>query len=634
MALGEPLPSLLPEGVVTFMLTDIEGSSRLWERDADAMHTAISVHDELVARAIAETGGVRPVEQGEGDSVVVAFEHASQAVACALEIQRGLHEADWPSGCELRVRLALHSGEALLRDAGNYVEPVLNRCARLRAVAHGGQTLLSRATYELVAERLPEGASLRPLGSHRLRDLARAEEVFELAHPDLPSAFPPLDSLDALPNNLPLALSSFVGRELELDELARLLGKDRLVTLTGAGGCGKTRLALQATSESLERFPDGAWWVDLAPLAEEELVGAAVAGALGVRPLPGMTELQACTAYLASRRALLVLDNCEHLAVACASAVEELLMGASEVVVLATSRAPLGVTGETDWRVPPLSLPGEEGEGLADSDAVALFVERAAKVRPGFALTDENVTSVARLCRDLDGLPLAIELAAARLRMLTPEQISTGLADRFRLLTGGPRTALERHQTLRASVDWSYELLSEPERVLLRRLAVFSGGFTLEAAEKVCAGEGIARDQILDLLSSLAEQSLVIAEERGSTERYRLLETVRQYGLEKLAEAGEEGRLRSRHRDFFLALAEEAGPQLETARQPEWLEHPDPEAANLAAAVDHALCTDPPLALRFCAALYRWWSDRGRLAEAELAQSRALEATGDREPAL
>ena len=320
----------LPKGVVTFLLTDVEGSSRLWEADAAAMRAAISLHDELLERAVAASRGVRPLEQGEGDSVVVAFGHASQALACALELQRGLRAAEWPADCELRVRVALHSGEALLRDARNYVGPALNRCARLRALAHGGQTLVSRTTYELVVEDLPEATSLRPLGPHRLKDLGRAEEVFELAHPELPSGFPPLRSLEALPNNLPLQLSSFVGRERELAELGRLLADHRLITLTGAGGCGKTRLALQAASETLERFPDGAWWVELAPLGEEELVGAAIAEALGVRPLPGMTELQAAGAYLARRRALLILDNCEHLAGAGAEAAEALLGGIAD----------------------------------------------------------------------------------------------------------------------------------------------------------------------------------------------------------------------------------------------------------------------------------------------------------------
>ncbi len=642
--LGEPPSASLPEGVVTFLLTDIEGSSRLWEEDPTAMRAAISVHDELLERSVAATGGQRPLEQGEGDSAVVAFSEASRALLCALELQRQLQTAEWPDGCELRVRIGLHSGEPMLRDPRNYVGPALNRCARLRAIAHGGQTLVSRATHELVADALPEGTGLRALGALRLRDLARAEEVFELTHPALPSGFPPPRSLDALPNNLPVQLSSFIGRKRELREVGRLLSDHRLITLTGAGGCGKTRLAVQAASETLERFPDGAWWVELAPLADERLVGAAIAEALGIRPLPGMTELQAAGAHLASRQALVILDNCEHLAQACAKAAEALLGAAPQVAVLATSRAPLAVSGETEWRVPSLSLPGtgdgEQEEALAGSaeangasDAVALFTERAG-ARSELGLSAEDAASVATICNELDGLPLAIELAAARVRILSVKQIADGLSDRFRLLSGGPRTATPRLKTIRASVDWSHELLSDQERVLLRRLAVFAGGVTLEAVDEVCVDDGLEREAVLDLLASLVDQSLVLAEERDSAVRYRLLETVRQYGLERLAEAGEEETLRARHRDAFLALAEEAGPQLETGAQREWLDLLDPEAANLAAAIDYALASDPPLALRFCAALRGWWRARGRFAEAELAHSSSLEACGNAEPAL
>jgi predicted ATPase/DNA-binding CsgD family transcriptional regulator len=440
------------------------------------------------------------------------------------------------------------------------------------------------------------------------------------------------------PHNLPVQLTSFVGRERELGELREALAATRLLTLTGPGGCGKTRLALQAASEVLDRFAGGVWWVELAPLGDGRLVGAAIAEALGVRPLPGVTELQAACAYLASRRALVVLDNCEHVLQPCAEAGEALLQASRGVVVLATGRAPLGVGGETDWRVPSLSLPKPgtalSTEALARSDAVSLFLERARDVRPGFAVTDGNAEALARICSDLDGLALAIELAAARVRMLAVEQIATGLSDRFRLLTGGPRTASERHQTLRASVEWSHDLLSADEQVLLRRVSVFAGGFTLEAAEEVCAGDGIERDRLLDLLAALVDQSLVLAEERGSAVRYRLLETVRQYGVERLADAGEEVAVRAHHRGYFLQLAEEAGPRLETGEQRAWLELLDPEAANLAAAIDYALRSEPPLALRFSAALYRWWWVRGRFAEGERAHARSLAAAGDADPAL
>jgi predicted ATPase/DNA-binding NarL/FixJ family response regulator len=438
----------------------------------------------------------------------------------------------------------------------------------------------------------------------------------------------------AQPHNLPEQLTSFVGRERELAELGKELRSSRLVTLTGAGGCGKTRLALEAASNARDRFPDGAWWVDLAPLRDEQLVGAAIAEALGVRPLPGVTPLQAAGAYLASRRALVILDNCEHLLGACAEAAETLAQAAPDLVVLATSRAPLGVGGETDWRVPSLSLPTDGAESLARSDAARLFLERARRARPGFEASGENAESVAAICTELDGLPLAIELAAARLRILSVTQIADSLSERFRLLSGGLGTAPPRLQTMRASVEWSYELLSDQERALLRRLAVFAGGFNLTAVDAVCAGDRVGHEAVLDLLASLVDQSLVLAEERDSEVRYRLLETVRQYGLERLAESGEEGAARDRHRDHFLALAEQAAPHLDTARQPEWLRILDPEAANLAAAIEYALFSEPELALRLCVALHRWWFARGRFAEAELAHSRSLKACGDAEPGL
>jgi predicted ATPase/DNA-binding CsgD family transcriptional regulator len=438
------------------------------------------------------------------------------------------------------------------------------------------------------------------------------------------------------PRALPVALTSFVGRERELAELDAVLAQARLVTLTGPGGGGKTRLALELAAARLERLSVEVWWVDLASLADERRVGAAVAQALGVRPLPGRSEVQAACAYFASRRALVVLDNCEHLLSGCAETVAALLRAAPGLGVLATSRARLGVEGEVVWPVPPMSLPqaARSGGAFAGSDAVELFVERARQARPGFALSDDNAACVAEVCARVDGLPLAIELAAARLRMLSVEQIATGLTDRLRLLSGGPQTASRRQQALYASLQWSHDLLSPGERVLLRRLSVFSGGFTYEVAERVCAFGAVAPERLLDLLGSLIDQSLVLTAEQGSVMRYRLLETMREFAGERLAGAGEQASLRIRHRDAFLDLAERASPQLESGRQREWLTLLDAEAANLVGAIDHALRTDVERALRFCAALYRWWGARGRFAEAELFHSRALEACGDRDPAL
>ena len=417
------------------------------------------------------------------------------------------------------------------------------------------------------------------------------------------------------PNNLPMQLTSFVGRDRELSELDEVLSSTRLLTLTGAGGCGKTRLALQLAATALDRYPDGAWWLELAPLSEPTLIESTLATAVGVRPLPGQTPAEAAVFHLAAQRALVLLDNCEHVLEPCEQLADALLRGCPDITVLATSREPLGMGGETTWRVP--SLDG--------SDAVRLFTERARKVRPDFAVTDDAAPHVAQICEDLDGIPLAIELAAARVRVLSVERIAAGLADRFHLLTGGARSALPRLQTLRASVEWSHDLLNDSERTLLRRLGVFHGGFTLDACEAVCTDDGLGRYAILDLLTSLVDKSLVLVEERDSLTRYALLETVRQYALERLGEAGETDRMRDRHADAFVALAEGTAPTLGTdAGSGEVL---GADAANLYAAIDHTAQAEPEKALRLCSALAYWWLLTGLLVEGPAALTRALDAT-------
>jgi predicted ATPase/class 3 adenylate cyclase/DNA-binding CsgD family transcriptional regulator len=628
---SEGLRFHLPAGTVTFLMSDIEGSTRLWSAFPQAMGSAVGDVYAIIDRAVTQYDGVRPVEQGEGDSVVGAFSRASDALAAALLAQRELRAFAWPDGIDLRVRIALHTADAQLRDDGNYFGLALSRCARLRAIASGGQTLLSRATRDLVVDHLPDGAELLDCGTHRLRDLGRPEHVFALVHEDLSDDFGSLRSLDTFPNNLPDQLTSFVGRAEELRALRNALRETRLLTLTGAGGAGKTRLALQLAADCVDLFADGAWWVDLAPVNDPQLVADAVANALGVRPLPSITALEASCAHLATSNTLVLLDNCEHLLHASGEVAETLLRSCPNVTVIATSRTSLGVAGESDWRVPSLSLPPREREresvqALGQFDAVRLFIERARKARPNFVVTNENAPAVAQICEELDGLPLAIELAAARVRMLSVEQIAAGLGDRFHLLTGGTRTALPRHQTLRASVDWSHELLSDPERALLRRLAVFAGGFTLDLTESVCADETLPRVAILDLLASLVDKSLVVAEERVGAVRYRMLETVRQYGIERLDEAGELSTIRDRHLAGMLALAEQIAPALHGPGQREWLDVLDHEAANLASALDRALESDGDLALRLCVALTFWWKLRGLFQRAERGFARALEA--------
>lgn len=541
----------LPVGTVTLLLADIEGSTRLWEDGAPDMAEGMARYDRLVSDTVAVHEGVRPVEQGEGDSFVAAFARASDAIACALDLQLALARDDLP----FRVRMALHTGEVQRRGSGNYAGSTVNRCARIRALGHGGQTLLSKTTCDLVADSLPPGASVADRGVHRLRDLSRPEHIFELRHPDLASVFPPLRSLDAARHNLPVQLSTFIGRNRELSDLTGLLSGARLLTLTGAGGCGKTRLALQLGADSLDGFADGVWFVDAAPLTDATDLPAAVAVAMGLGESHDADANRGLAGAIGGAQALVVLDNCEHLVAACAALADVLLRMCPALTVVATSREPLGVEGEITYRVPSLSVPGESAptpiEAVDQYEAVALFFDRARRAQPSFTLGEDNVDAVSEICRRLDGIPLAIELAAARVRVLSPGRILTALHDRFRLLAGGARTAVPRQQTLLASVDWSYALLQEPERVVLRRLAAFAGSLTVGDAEAVCCDDVVAPHHVAEILFHLVDKSLVV----GAGDRFRLLETVRQYAAGRLVDAGETATIRNRHLDHVIEAA-------------------------------------------------------------------------------
>ena len=490
---------LLPTGTVTLLLADVEGSTRLWETLPEEMTAAVENLDRTLADLVGAHRGVRPVEQGEGDSFVVAFTRASDAVACALALQRAPLSP-------ILLRIGVHTGEVQLRDEGNYIGSTINRTGRLRDLAHGGQTVLSGTTSDLVMDRLPSDAWLTDLGSHTVRDLPRPEHVVQMCHPDLHNEFPPLRTSDVgVAQHLPAQLTSFVGREAQMADVRRLLGDDRLVTLTGAGGIGKTRLAVQVATQIAAEFGDGVWYVDLAPITDPALVAVTAARALGLPDQPGRSTTDTLLRFIGNRHMLMVLDNCEHLLDATAALTTALLGACPRLTVLATSREPIGVPSEVTWRVPPLSL--------AD-DAIELFTDRARHARPDFTITGDNAAIVPEICRRLDGMPLALELAAARVRALSLPEILDSLHDRFRLLTGGARTAVRRQQTLRASVDWSHALLTEPERVLFRRLAVFMGGFDLHAAQAIAGDEELHRHQVLDLLTLLVDKSLVVAEER------------------------------------------------------------------------------------------------------------------------
>jgi class 3 adenylate cyclase len=462
--------SALPTGTVTLLLADVEGSTRLWETQPEAMKAAVERLDQTLSEAVAAHGGVRPVEQGEGDSFVIAFSRAADAVTCALELQQA-------PLAPIKLRIGVHTGDVHLRDEGNYIGPTINRTARLRDLAHGGQTVLSGATEPLVVDQLPADVTLNDLGSHPLRDLPRPERVVQLRHPDLHNDFPPLRTPNVVgAENLPAQLSSFIGRKAEMSAIREALADNRLVTLTGAGGAGKTRLAVQVTAEIASEFTDGVWYVDLAPITDPDMVPVAAARALGLPDQPGQQTMDVLLRFIRDRRMLILLDNCEHLLDSSAELIIALLGACPALTLLTTSREPIGVTGEVSWRVPSLSLADE---------AIELFGDRARRTKPEFRVTTDNAETVTEICRRLDGLPLAIELAAARVRALSPGEILESLHDQFRLLTGGARTAVRRQQTLRASVDWSHALLSEPEQVLFRRLAVFFGGFDVDAAQAV-----------------------------------------------------------------------------------------------------------------------------------------------------
>ena len=544
----------LPSGTVTFLFTDVEGSTRLWEDHPDVMHGVLARHDEIVRDAIESHGGY--VVKTTGDGFHAAFATARGALDAALSAQQALTAEPSVQDVSVKVRMGVHTGEARVRD-GDYYSSAVNRAARLMAVGHGGQIVCSQATADLARDALAEGVELIDLGEHRLRDLSRPERLFQVNAPGLIGTFAPLRSLDSFPSNLPAQLSSFVGREGDVIELAQVLREKRLVTLTGVGGVGKTRLSLQVAAEVLPRFRDGAWFCELAPVRDPAGVVDAVASVFQVTARPGMTLEDSLVAYLGQQELLIVLDNCEHVLRPVAALVRAIEAACPRVRVLATSREGLSVRGEQIIAVASLDVPDDttNPDAVHACEAVRLFVDRAQGVKTDFVVDATNAEAVAQVCQRLDGVPLAIELAAARIAAMNPGELARRLDRRFRLLTGGDRDAIERHQTLRATIDWSYDLLSEPEQRLLDRLSVFAGGCTLDAAEAVCAGDPIDADDGFELLANLVARSLVVADDTGPDTRYRLLETIRQYGEERLAEHEETDVLRARHCDHYTEFA-------------------------------------------------------------------------------
>ena len=636
----------LPTGTVTFLFTDVEGSTRLWERDSEAMSRALYRHDELLRNVVEAHGGV--VFKTVGDAFHAAFPTAPEAVEAALDAQKTLLSTQWEEAGPLKVRMALRTGTAEERG-GDYFGPTMNRTARLLSAGHGGQVLVSLSTRELVRDQLPPGAGMRDLGERRLRDLFGSEHIFQLTAPGLPTSFPPLQTLDVRLNNLPLQPTPLLGREREVAEIADLLRRDdlRLLTLTGTGGTGKTRLALQAAAELIDEYEDGVFFVALTPISAPGLVASAVAGALSVGESAGRSLEEDLKDYLSNKELLLVLDNFEQV-VDAAPMVGELLSTCRGLEVQVTSRTPLRVYGEHEYPVRPLELPDPEHlppiETLGQYEAIRLFTERARAANATFSLTNENASAVAEICARLDGLPLAIELAAARTRLLSPQAICSRLSDPLKLLTGGARDLPERQRTLRGAIAWSYALLDEGEQILFAKLAVFSGGCALDAAEAICDPDGDSSVDILDGLSSLLDKSLLRQEVgEGGEPRFVMLETIREFARERLQLSGNAARTRKLHAAYFLALAEQGESKLRGPEEAMWLERLDVEHDNMRAVLAWTLeAGETELGLRLAGALWRFWYARGHYHEgrrwleetlardggASAARVKALEAVG------
>ena len=602
----------------------------MWDAHPEAMRSALATHDELLNKAV-ETHDGR-IFKHTGDGIAAAFAVASDAIYAAADAQRAMAAAGHPDVGVLRIRAAVHSGEAEERD-DDFFGPPLNRVARLLSAAHGGQVLVSLVTERLSGTSLREDLSLVDLGEHRLRDLTQPERVFQLTGADLVSDFPDLLTPDIVPNNLPTMTTSFVGRDQELAEVEKLIRGARLVTITGVGGAGKTRLALQTAASFGDEFPDGIWLVELAAITDPSIVPSATASALNVGEQAGRSIVESLIDYLSARTALIIIDNCEHVITEAADLVDAILKGAPDCTVVTTSRELLGVGGEVAFGMRSMSLPESDDQvdvaELGRYDAVRLFMERAAASQPGLRIGSDNAAAVSEICRRLDGMPLAVELAAARLRSFSPQQIAEHLDQRFRLLTGGSRTALPRQQTLSAAIDWSYQLLEPIERLLFEKLSVFQGGFTLAAAEQVCVDQSLDGFDVLELIPSLVDKSLVAAETHGHEVRYRMLETIRQFARDLLDKSGDADEVRRTHAGFFLELAEAAEPHVRGADEQMWWDRIDADLDNLRQAMLWSLeANEPEIGMRIAGAIWRFWWFKVRFSEGISWLERIL-ATGE-----
>jgi len=622
-----------PSGTITFLFSDIEGSTRLEQGIGTARYAELRErHREILRSAFLVHGGA---EQGtEGDSFFVVFGSAREAVAAAIEAQRALAVEPWPEDAPIRVRMGIHSGEAGMAG-GTLVGLDINRAARIAAVAHGGQVLLSDATRALITSGLPDDVHLRDLGEHRLRDLAGPERLVQLDVDDLPGQFPAVRSLDARPNNLPTQLTTFVGRDRELAEALDLLGQTRLLTMTGPGGTGKTRLSLQVAAAAADGYPDGVWFVALEPVRDPGLVASTIARALGAQDSATRPALETLVDAIGERQHLILLDNFEQV-LAAGPIVADILRRCPRVTFIVTTRSALRISGEQEFPVPGLPAPPDisrlsemerlnlprairelDIDALNQYEAVRLFIARAVSVKPGFAVTNANAPAVAQISARLHGMPLAIELAAARIKLLTPDQILARLEHHLALLTAGSRDLPERQQTLRGAIAWSYDLLDEGARRLVDRMSVFRGGCDLETAEAVCGPAAELGGDLFEALGALVDQSLLRIDEQPADPRFVMTETIAEFASEMLAARGEQEVIRERHARAFLELAERAAPNLSGADQRTWLDRLERDHDNVRAALDWS--TDhpaPDVAARLAFALWRFWQQRGYLNEA------------------
>lgn len=602
------LERVAPPGELTLLFSDIEGSTARWQSYPEAMHACLRLHDEMLHAAIAKHGG--GVFKTVGDEFCAIFPSVQQAAGAAIEAQRSLAQQDWSAVGGMRVRMAVHCGPVAHRE-GDYFGSTVNYVARLLSAAHGGQVLLSGDAARAVLSDTTVQVELRDLGRHRLKDFPAMQPVYQLLAPDLPDVFPPLRTIAERPSNLPEQLQALVGRESDCAQVRGQLQSNRLVSVIGAGGVGKTSIALQTGADVLSEYEDGAWLIELAPV-DAHAVESTIASVLGVTSLVDGSLMEALTAQLRTKNALLIVDNCEHVTHAAAQAIDAILRSCAHVRVLATSREPLGIAGEVVYRLPVLAVPPETAVTARDVSqfgSCALFEERARGHLATFAITDANARLLASICRRLDGIPLAIELAAARLRVLTLPQLGERLAERFRLLTGGRGQKLAHHETLRALIDWSYELLSENERVLLRRSALFPGGWTIGAAVDVCAGDTFEEWDILDHLATLVDKSLVIVDAQGDEQRYRMLESTREYALERLDQSSERGAIAGKHAQYFYGLAQRADAAWADVPATLWIAPLEAELDNVRAALSWCQKADEELGIGLFGALEAFWWD-------------------------